>query len=70
MGIPGENGKDGLNGEPGVCGQICTPTNDPLPVGSTNKCGCDTHILTIHSQTTDIPRCPDKWRSLWIGLVG
>jgi integrin beta 8 len=30
-------------------------------------CDISTNILAVHSQTTEVPRCPNGWKGLWIG---
>lgn len=30
-------------------------------------CEVPTNVLAVHSQTSDIPACPNGWDSLWIG---
>ena len=30
-------------------------------------CETPTRSLAIHSQSMDIPKCPENWQELWIG---
>jgi len=54
----GKVGKDGDDGDPGSCG--CVVRDD-------GKCNCDTHIYTIHSQTDEVPECPERTKTVWTG---
>ena len=54
----GDAGAEGDEGEGGECG--CEKR--PVPCKS-----CDVHVVTRHSQTTEIPECPEGFKSLWSG---
>ena len=30
-------------------------------------CDAPANIIAVHSQTTQVPRCPSDWDELWIG---
>lgn len=30
-------------------------------------CETTTHVIAVHSQSMDIPYCPEDWEELWIG---
>ena len=51
-GIPGRNGEDGIDGAPGL------PGLSALFHG---------YFVTRHSQTSEVPQCPENTRKLWDG---
>ncbi len=56
-------------------------TNEPMPmmmtpirgaeiekyVSKCSVCEAPTRLVAVHSQTMDVPNCPDNWVELWIG---
>lgn len=54
-------------------------TNGPIPMMPVSEdairqhisrctvCEAPTNVIAVHSQTIDIPSCPNGWSSLWIG---
>ena len=30
-------------------------------------CDAPANVIAVHSQTVQVPDCPDGWRGLWIG---
>lgn len=79
VGEPGEDGDDGDDGDEGDEG----PEGDQGEgaaegeEGDEGDCGCekrptvckscDVHVVTRHSQTTEVPECPEGFKSLWTG---
>ncbi|KAK5972325.1 hypothetical protein GCK32_000574 [Trichostrongylus colubriformis] len=70
-GIRGEKGLPGLDGTPGVDGPPGTSGAhgglDGAPRGPAGPPHRDGFLLVKHSQTTDIPRCPEGYTKLWDG---
>jgi len=54
-------------------------TNGPIPMMPVSEdairthisrctvCEAPTNVIAVHSQTLDVPNCPNGWNSLWIG---
>lgn len=56
-------------------------TNEPMPAMMTpipapevaryisrcSVCEAPTRVITVHSQSMEIPRCPGGWEELWVG---
>merc|ERR1712071_77746 len=62
VGDDGDQGDDGPEGDEGVEGD-CGCEKRPTTCKS-----CDVHVVTRHSQTTEIPDCPAGFKSLWTGF--
>ena len=79
LGVRGEPGEDGQSGERGIKGErgvAGEPGYDGLPghageVGRPGRNGRNGHghseLITIHSQSSDVPSCPSNSLLLWDG---
>lgn len=47
--------------------QFLLPSFHPIPFFSCTVCEAPAMVIAVHSQTIQIPSCPQGWNSLWIG---
>ena len=50
-----------------ICSNSDTYLNISVTLSRCSVCETPTRSLAIHSQSMDIPKCPENWQELWIG---
>ncbi|CAG0886417.1 unnamed protein product, partial [Cyprideis torosa] len=66
-GYPGPPGRRGRDGYPGPRGPDGTPGPEGLPAPPGPPPKSRGYLVTVHSQSTNIPRCPPGTRLMWEG---